>query len=35
MILVGHILACVAIWLILSAAMGLFIGRFIRVGSGT
>jgi hypothetical protein len=32
MIFAEHILAGLAIWTVLAAAMGCFIGRFIRMG---
>ena len=34
MMLVAHVLACAAVWFVVGAAMGLFIGAFIGVGSG-
>ena len=35
MAVVQHVLGDIAVWFVLSAAMGLFIGKFIAVGGST
>jgi hypothetical protein len=34
MMVVFHVLGCLAVWTALSVAMGLFFGKFFSVGSG-
>lgn len=35
MTVVFHLLGCLAVWFVLSAAMGLFVGKFIARGGST
>ena len=35
MVVVQHVLACLAVWLAFATSLGLFIGKFIEVGDAT